>query len=97
MNYRVKSNLFIMQSLSRDTSPVVQKMFFEMLRNAPTSKKIALTFDLIQSTRLLVLAGLRRRFPTASEAVLRRHLISKLLPREDVIRAYGFDPRTEAR
>lgn len=86
-----------MKSLSRDTSPEVQRVVFEILRNAPASKKVLVTFDLIQTARLLVLAGLRRRFPTASEAELRRRLISKLLPREDVIKAYGFDPRTEAR
>ncbi len=81
-----------MKSLSRDTSPEAQELIFEMLRNAPASKKIALTFDLIQASRLLVLAGLRRRFPTASEGELRLRLISKLLAREDVIRAFGFDP-----
>ena len=70
-------------------------MIFEMLRNATTSKKISLTFDLIQTTRLLVLAGLRRRFPNADEVELRRQLISKLLAREDVIRAYGFDPEAK--
>jgi hypothetical protein len=63
-----------------------------MLRDAPASKKIALTFDLFQTARVVVLAGLRRRFPMANEAQLRRRLISKLLPRDEVIKAYGFDP-----
>jgi hypothetical protein len=81
-----------MKPLSRDTSPETQELIFRMLGSASTSKKIALTFDLIQTTRLLVLAGLRRRFPNADEVELRRQLISKLLEREDVIRAYGFDP-----
>ena len=85
-----------MKSLSNDTSPEVQRMIFDMLRNASASKKISLTFDLIQTTRLLILAGLRRRFPTANEVELRRHLISRLLSREDVIRAYGFDPDAES-
>ncbi len=67
-----------------------------MLRNTSASRKIALTFELIQTARLLVLAGLRRRFPAADEDELRRRLISKLLPREDVMRAYGFDPDTES-
>jgi hypothetical protein len=95
MKYRVKGNLFVMQSLSRDTPPEVQRLLFELLRDAPPSKKIALTFDLIQTARLVVLAGLRHRFPMASEAQLRRHLVSKLLPREEVIKAYGFDPKIE--
>ena len=84
-----------MQSLSRDTSTAVQQKFFELLRETPASKKLALTFELTQTTRLLVLAELRRRFPTANEAELRRLLISRLLPREQVIQAYGFDPQAE--
>ncbi len=84
-----------MKPLSLDTSSEVQRIIFEMLRDAPASRKLGLTFELIQTTRMLVLSGLRRRFPMASEAELRRRLISKLLPREDVIKAYGFDPRSE--
>ncbi len=84
-----------MKSLSRDTSPEIQGILFEMLRDVPPEKKLALTFDLIQTTRLLVFAGLRSRFPEASEADLKRRLIAKLLPREDVIKAYGFDPHAE--
>jgi len=85
-----------MKSLSQDTSPEAQELIFELLRSAPASKKIALMFDLIQTTRLLVLAGLRRRFPHASDDELKRRLISKLLAREDVIRAFGFDPNAES-
>jgi len=84
-----------MKSLSHDTSSEAQELIFELLRTAPASKKIALMFDLIQTTRLLVLAGLHRRFPNASDEEIRHRLISKLLKREDVIRAFGFDPRAE--
>ena len=92
IRYKDKSNLFVMKSLSRDTSPEIQKIFFEMLRDVPASKKLSLTFDLIQTTRLFVFSGLRSRFPEASETELRRRLVSKLLHRDDVIKAYGFDP-----
>ena len=92
IRYKDGSNLFVMKSLSRDTSPEIQNIFFEMLRDAPASKKLSLTFDLIQTTRLLVFSGLRSRFPGASETELRRRLVSKLLHREDIIKAYGFDP-----
>ncbi len=70
---------------------------YELLRNAPAGKKIELTFDLIQTARLLVLTGLRHRFPKADDDELRRRLISKLLPRAEVIKAYGFDPEAHAR
>ena len=55
-------------------------------------KRFALTCDLIQATRKLMLADLRRRFPQAEEEELRRRLIARLLTREEVISAYGFDP-----
>lgn len=84
-----------MKPLSRDTSPEAHELIYVLLRNAPAGRKIALTFDLIQTTRLLVLAGLRRRFPHASDEELKRRLIAKLLAREDVIDAFGFDPNAE--
>jgi len=86
-----------MKSLSLDTTPATQQKIFALLRSVPANKKVSLTFGLIQTTRLMVLAGLRSRFPTADEAELRRRLISRLLPREDIIKAYGFDPDTESR
>ena len=82
-----------MQPLSSDTSPEAQGLLFELLRSAPPGKKLRLTFDLIQMLRELVLSDLRRRFPQASEDELRCRLVARLLPREDVIRAYGFDPK----
>jgi len=81
-----------MKPLARDTAPEAQAVLVELLRKVPAGKKIELTFDLIQSTRLLVLSGLRRRYPNAGEDELRRRLISKLLPRPVVLKAYGFDP-----
>ena len=86
-----------MQSLSRDTLPEAQKMVFDLLRETPASKKFLLTFELIHASRLLVSAGIRHRHSTASEDELRKLLIAKLLPHEVVIKAYGFDPRTENR
>jgi hypothetical protein len=54
-----------------------------------------LTCELIQTARLLMLAELRRLHPQVSDEELRRRLIARLLPRELVMRAYGFDPSQE--
>lgn len=83
-----------MKPLSLDTPPEVQRIHFKLLRRASASPKLRLTFDLIQTLRRLTLADLRRQLPNASEDELRRRLIARLLPREDVIRAYGFDPES---
>lgn len=78
-----------------DTSPEVQRIRFEMIRKMPVWKRLAMTCELIQATRLLMLADLRRRFPQAGEYELRRRLIARLLTRDEVIAAYGFDPVIE--
>lgn len=78
-----------------DTSPEARRMRFELIRKVPVWKRLALTCELIQSTRMLMLADLRRRFPQADEEELKRRLIARLLTRDEVIAAYGFDPVNE--
>lgn len=84
-----------MKPVSLDTPAEVQRIHFELLREATTVKKLKLTFDLIQMLRRLTLADIRRQFPNASEEELRRRFIARLLSREDVISAYGFDPAND--
>lgn len=81
-----------MKPLSPDTTPEAQQMQFELLRRMPIRRRLALTCELIQTARKLMMADLRRRFPQASEEELRRRLIARLLTRDEVIRVYGFDP-----
>ena len=85
-----------MKPLSPDTSPEAQQVQFELLRRTPVWKRLAMTCELIQAGRKLMLSDLRRRYPQASEDELRRRLIARLLTRDEVIRAYGFDPEEEA-
>ena len=79
-----------------DTSPEARRVLFELLRNTTPRKKLDLTFGLTQALRELVFADIRRQFPDATEEMLRRKLIARLLPRETVILAYGFDPKPPA-
>jgi hypothetical protein len=83
------------KTLSADTTPEAQQLLFELARDAPVWKRLALTCELIQLTRGLMLADLRSRFPGATDEELRRRLVTRLLPREEVARAYGFDPVRE--
>lgn len=71
-------------------------MQFELLRRMPVWKRLAITCELIQTTRKLMLIDLRRRFPQAGEEELQRRLIARVLTRDEVIRAYGFDPAQES-
>lgn len=84
-----------MYSPISDTDPDARRIRFEMMRKVPVWKRLALTCELIQSTRMLMLVDLRRRFPQAGEEELKCRLIARLLTRDEVIAAYGFDPVTE--
>ena len=84
-----------MKPLSPDTSADAQRMQFELLRRLSPSQKLALAFALTDALRDLILADLHHRFPQADETESRRRFIARVLPREDVIRAYGFDPKAE--
>ena len=84
-----------MKLLTRDTTSEAQRKQFELMRQLTPSQKLALAFALTDTMRDLVMADLQHRFPQADQTELRRRFIARVLPREDVIRAYGFDPRAE--
>ena len=84
-----------MKPLSLDTTPEAQRMYFALMRRLPDWKRLALAFELTEATRQLVLADIRMRFAGASDEEIRRRFIARVLPRKDVIRAYGFDPKQE--
>jgi hypothetical protein len=84
-----------MNPLSRDTTSLAQRKQFELLRRLSPSAKLSLAFALTDAMRELVLADLHHRFPDANKSEIRRRFISRVLSREDVIRAYGFDPASE--
>ena len=84
-----------MKPLSLDTSIDAQQMHYELMRRVPAWKRLALAFELTEATRQLVLADILHRFPDASDREIRRRFIARVLSREDVISAYGFDPRQE--
>ena len=84
-----------MKPISEDTSPEAQRVLLDLTRHTPVWRRLQLTCELVQTTRLLMLADLRGRFPRADEVELRRRLIARMLPREQVVQAFGFDPAEE--
>ncbi len=84
-----------MKPLSPDTTPQIQHKHYELMRNLSLERKLLMAFALTDATRQLVLADLKYRFPQASEEEIRRRFIARVPPRQDVIRAYGFDPKAE--
>ena len=84
-----------MKTLSPDTTPDAQRKHYELMRRLSPEQRLSMAFALTDTTRQLVLAGVRHRFPQADAEELRRRFIARVLPQQDVIRAYGFDPKAE--
>ena len=70
-------------------------MQYELMHRLSPEQKLSLAFALTNTMRQLVLADLHHRFPQGNPEEIRHQFIARVLPREDVIRAYGFDPKTE--
>jgi hypothetical protein len=85
----------MMKPLSPDTTPQIQRKHYELMRSLSPERRLLMAFALTDATRQLVLADLKHRFPEANEEEIRRRFIARVLPRHDVIRAYGFDPKAE--
>jgi hypothetical protein len=84
-----------MKPLSRDTTEEAQRMHYELMKRLSPTQRLKMAFDLTEFSRQLILSDLRQRYPEANETTIRRKFIARVLPRQDVIKAFGFDPRTE--
>jgi hypothetical protein len=72
-----------------DTSIEAEQIQLELLRQAPPWRKFQMLAQLNQTAYTLALSGLRRRYPEATPAELRRRLADLLLGEELAHRAYG--------
>jgi hypothetical protein len=84
-----------MKPLSPDTTLHIQHKHFELMRKLSPEQRLSMAFALTDAVRQMVLADLKYRFPEAGEVEIRQRFIARVLPRQDVIRAYGFDPKVE--
>jgi len=76
-----------------DTSPEAEAVMLAIYRRMPPWRKLELVDDAIVTSRLLAMAGLRRRHPDESPARLRRRLLGLVLGEELATRVYGpLDP-----
>ena len=72
-----------------DTHPAVERFQIELMRQAPSWRKLALVGELNRTVKELALVGLRQRYPQASEGELRRRLADLVLGPELAMQAYG--------
>jgi hypothetical protein len=72
-----------------DTSPAMEALQVQLLRNAPSWRKMEILAGLNASARSLAITGLRQRFPQASEAELNRRLADLLLGPDLARKVFG--------
>ena len=76
-------------TLSEDTDPAAEAVQLKIYREMPPWRKLQLVDDAIRTSRSLAMAGLRRRYPEAGEAVLRRRFMDLWLGEELAALVYG--------
>lgn len=78
-----------MSVLSSDTHPKMEALQIQLWRQASPTRKMQMVAQLNMSVRMLAMAGLRSRFPSANEAELRFKLAGLLLGEELARKVYG--------
>jgi hypothetical protein len=81
-----------MVTLSADTSPQIEQIQIDGLRQMPVWRKLALVGEMNRTVRELALAGLRQRHPQDTPAQRQRRLADLLLGPELAARVYGPAP-----
>jgi hypothetical protein len=79
----------------QDTDAEAHRFLIELARRTPVWKKFAQVAATTETCRAFARAGLRRRYPDASEDEIKRRLAAVVLDRETVIKVYGWDPEQE--
>ena len=72
-----------------DTRPEAEAVLIELLRQAPSWRKLAQVGQMNATVRLLLIQGLRQRHPDADEGEIQRRLASLLLGQELAEVVYG--------
>ena len=80
-----------------DTPRSVERLMLELWRRASPEQKLARMFGMGRMINELAAAELRQRHPSASPREIQLRLASRTIPRETMIRAFGWDPDLHGR
>lgn len=78
-----------MSTLFPDTHPNAEAVLIRLLREAAPWRKLEMVDQLNQAVKLLMLSGLRQRYPHENEARINRRLAGLLLGEELASKVYG--------
>lgn len=80
-----------------DTPRSVERLMIELWRRATPEQKLTRMFGMGRMINELAAAELRQRYPSATPREIQLRLASRTLPRETMIRAFGWDPELHGR
>ena len=78
--------------LFRDTDEESERLLVELARSTPVWKKFQQVADATDACRAFARAGIKSRYPDASDEEVKLRLAALSLDRETMIRVYGWDP-----
>ena len=81
-----------MQGEPSDTHPEVERMLIEGYRRMPAWRKLQQVSQANTFARQLIMMDIRRRHPDADEIECRMRMASRWIPRDLMIKAFGWDP-----
>jgi hypothetical protein len=79
-----------------DTDPRAMEVWLDLLRKMPPGKKIESVFELSRMAVQFSEAGVRMAYPEADDREVFLRTAARRLSRDLMIRAYGWDPQTNA-
>jgi hypothetical protein len=78
-----------------DTSPEAERIYIELLREAPPWRKAAIIESLTRACQELAVSGIHMRFPRAGVKEIRMRLAALWMDRDTMMRVFGWDPERE--
>jgi hypothetical protein len=79
-----------------DTDPRAMEVWLDLLRRMTPGEKIAASLNAAQFVLQMYEMGVRRLYPDADDSEVLKRVAARHLPRDLVIRAYGWDPEADA-
>ena len=78
-----------------DTDPCAMEVWLDLLRRMTAGEKMAATLSASQFVLQMYEMGVRRLHPDADDQEVLKRVAARHLPRDLVIRAYGWDPEAD--
>jgi hypothetical protein len=76
----------------QDTDPRALEIWMNVLRSKTPGERIEIAFNLTEFALQMAESGVRARFPGAPEREIFLRCAALRIPRDLMIRAYGWDP-----